>query len=389
VSDFGVSGNNRGGNPGFLYPNTEDGKDCGFSGTFAVGSSTDWVADGYGNSDDMDPHAWETEPDGYLTITEPGEYADSEGKAVYKASRLWEDGGEYFNEKYLVRQESFAWDNPEYEDFIIFRFWVTNMGSRKMEDVFLAYYWDYDIDGTSYQRNMADYDPVHNLGYMWDAFDDQNPYCGLQMLKPSQPFSFHYVDQEQLVYDPGDLPDRKFYEFMSKNEFTSTSTPMDCGIILSAGPYSMSPGDTVSVAFAFLAGDDLSDLEDNALAALDAIAELPESPGDDPIVRPKQYLLRPNFPNPFNQGTTIEFDLPSPSEVSVKIYDIQGRLVRILAENESYPFTSQDSPEYLEWNGKNQHGKKVASGLYLCHFSVKNKMTGETFSDTQKIVLIK
>lgn len=79
---------------------------------------------------------------------------------------------------------------------------------------------------------------------------------------------------------------------------------------------------------------------------------------------PNQYKLYNNYPNPFNPSTRIVFDIPRNEIVSLRIFDINGQLVRTLVD--------QDLPagkhERL-WDGKNDSGNFVASGIYIYRIS--------------------
>lgn len=82
---------------------------------------------------------------------------------------------------------------------------------------------------------------------------------------------------------------------------------------------------------------------------------------EDDIIVPSDYVLSPNYPNPFNPSTSFTFTLPIDKQVSVKIYDVAGRLVRTLVNNERYVAGTHQ----VTWDGRNQAGSQVASGTYL------------------------
>lgn len=69
-----------------------------------------------------------------------------------------------------------------------------------------------------------------------------------------------------------------------------------------------------------------------------------------------------NYPNPFNPFTTILFDVPSRSPVSLKIFDVSGRLVRVLINGKEYGVGRWEQ----KWDGTNEGGVRVQSGVYLC-----------------------
>lgn len=75
---------------------------------------------------------------------------------------------------------------------------------------------------------------------------------------------------------------------------------------------------------------------------------------------PNFFTLRQNYPNPFNLQTSISFYLPEKSEVNLAIYNILGQKVRTLVDGPMEP-----GSHTVIWNGKNESGSVVASGIYF------------------------
>jgi hypothetical protein len=73
------------------------------------------------------------------------------------------------------------------------------------------------------------------------------------------------------------------------------------------------------------------------------------------------FTLRWNYPNPFNSSTCIEFSLPDPSPVLLRIFDIHGGVVRVLANGRF-----EAGVHSATWDGRDMEGMEVASGVYLC-----------------------
>jgi hypothetical protein len=93
---------------------------------------------------------------------------------------------------------------------------------------------------------------------------------------------------------------------------------------------------------------------------------------------PAAYRLAQNYPNPFNPVTTIKFDIREKGQVSLKIYNVAGQLVRTLVEGEL------DAGSYAEdWKGLNDGGSKVASGVYFY------RLEAGTFESVKKMVLLR
>ncbi len=100
---------------------------------------------------------------------------------------------------------------------------------------------------------------------------------------------------------------------------------------------------------------------------------------DDPkSIRPVSVKLYPNYPNPFNPTTTIEYELELAGSVELVIYDIQGRKVRTLV-NSSQRAGSHKST----WDGRNEMGARVSSGVYVYSLKVNS------MAQTRKMILIK
>ena len=83
-----------------------------------------------------------------------------------------------------------------------------------------------------------------------------------------------------------------------------------------------------------------------------------------PVV-PKTTALLSNFPNPFNPETWIPYQLAKPAEVTLTIYDIRGRIVRTLRLGHQPAGFYQNRSKAAHWDGRNQLGEKVATGVYF------------------------
>jgi hypothetical protein len=91
---------------------------------------------------------------------------------------------------------------------------------------------------------------------------------------------------------------------------------------------------------------------------------------------PAEYRLYPNAPNPFHGATRVAFDLPEPGKVALRIYDLCGRLVRVLADD-WYPAGNHQ----VSWNTRDTAGAPVAGGIYFLH------LKAGSFHDTRRMYL--
>lgn len=93
---------------------------------------------------------------------------------------------------------------------------------------------------------------------------------------------------------------------------------------------------------------------------------------------PDSYSLDQNYPNPFNPETKIRYAIPQPGNVSIKIYRVDGELVKTLTEN----YKSAGSYE-ITWDGTNNFNQKVSSGVYFY------RLQSNDFSQVKKMILLK
>ena len=99
---------------------------------------------------------------------------------------------------------------------------------------------------------------------------------------------------------------------------------------------------------------------------------------DNKTYRPNDFQLSQNYPNPFNPSTKIRYYLPQASDVRLDIYNQQGELIRSLVNNR------QPSGEHIvNWDGRNNSGTRVASGIYYYSLRSKNSIL------TRPMILLK
>ena len=93
---------------------------------------------------------------------------------------------------------------------------------------------------------------------------------------------------------------------------------------------------------------------------------------------PKEFCLYPNYPNPFNPVTTISYDLPEDGFVELSVYNMRGEKITTLMQG------NQEAGSYrLNWDGINQNGDMVASGIYFLRIASGN------YFKTSKMVFIR
>ena len=98
---------------------------------------------------------------------------------------------------------------------------------------------------------------------------------------------------------------------------------------------------------------------------------------------PDTTALLPNYPNPFNPETWIPYHLATAANVTVTLHDVRGSVVRELALGHQSAGVYESRGRAAYWDGKNQIGEKVASGLYFY------TLTAGDFNATRKLLIAK
>jgi hypothetical protein len=105
----------------------------------------------------------------------------------------------------------------------------------------------------------------------------------------------------------------------------------------------------------------------------------PQPDNPEPPATPVQYGLKQNYPNPFNPSTEIRFNLAQSQNVELTIFDVKGKKVKTLHKG----FVDADSEASFVWNGTNENGKNVSSGIYFYKLVTSEK------TETKKMLLVK
>ena len=183
-----------------------------------------------------------------------------------------------------------------------------------------------------------------------------------------------------------DSLDLDFYITNTGGGVLAGSVVDTCGyfeVVSGGGPYSLASGDTAYVTMRFKPLADGSfectvetgdaacvDVFCRGVGELEGVGILAQEPG--------KLTLYQNFPNPFNPSTTIAFWLPQSENVNLRIYDVNGALIRTLADE-----VLDEGINRYPWDGRDSKGNVVSSGVYFYRLR-----TGASVL-TKKMVLLK
>ncbi|HID93187.1 MAG TPA: T9SS type A sorting domain-containing protein, partial [bacterium (Candidatus Stahlbacteria)] len=331
-------------------------------GTLIAGNSPNYVVDRIKDND------WRVSPGGRL-IMGRRMYSEQDGWATF------DDSNHPTPKGLTIVQDSWAWSNTPYNDFVIIRYTIKNKGVAPINGLYIGQYMDFDMDATHYESNWGAIDVGKNLAYMWWYI--LQPYVGVKLL--DGPVSnITIIHNPTYVYPDTGLADTTAFKFLSGEISLDLATAADdYSVMVAAGPFNLDVGDSTFVAFAVLGGDNLIDLKRNAIAAQEKYNQVVgiEEVASSSI---SSFTLFEAVPNPMGSKTTIGYQILEESKVTLGIYNICGQLVKTLVDAVQAP-----GHKSVIWNGENSKGYKVASGIYFYKLNV------DGYTATKKMIVVR
>tara|TARA_B100000678_G_scaffold194279_1_gene162686 strand:- start:285 stop:641 length:357 start_codon:yes stop_codon:yes gene_type:complete len=100
---------------------------------------------------------------------------------------------------------------------------------------------------------------------------------------------------------------------------------------------------------------------------------------------PEAFALNPVFPNPFNRSASIRYLLPMYTEIKLDVFDAKGVHIYRLFEGGKHA-----GVHTLSWDGKNNYGQDVSSGMYIILLEANNlQYNRHHYTETRKIIMVK
>jgi hypothetical protein len=100
--------------------------------------------------------------------------------------------------------------------------------------------------------------------------------------------------------------------------------------------------------------------------------------------QPQTFELFQNYPNPFNPSTSIRYQLPTKSRVTIRIYNMLGQLIQALVDDDVSP-----GIHTVVWNGRNNSGRPIATGVYFYELHAVAKDGSGAFQQTLKMLVLR
>lgn len=244
-----------------------------------------------------------------------------------------------------IVQSSFTWNDTESQGIQILEFKLMNNSQRLIDSCYIAFFADGDVGPVNvlnyHNYNSSDYYSGSRTGYIYNPVHAGSTPMGVSILNSVRPldslrFTYRW-------YEGGNSPSSDIgrYALMRAGGVNPSGFPYlaDVRFLLSFGPFTLKPyidpqPDTLNAAFALLSGNNLTELHNRALRAghlyRTTVLDVEERTQQLPTV----FSLEQNYPNPFNPSTSITFHIPRTALTCVVVYDVLGREVSRLVNEE-------------------------------------------------------
>ena len=365
IGRIGAADPNTGGTGiGLVY---KSGSSLLFEGALIAGTGADRIVNAargildYTNSQINDEDFTAAE-NGDVRVATPGQTLDQESSAIF------DDHTAAKPLNIRITQQTFASREQRYADIVLFRYTIHNLCAQPLENFHFGIFCDWDMDATSYATNVADFDASRRMGYAYDTGSGPKTHVGVVLLTAGG------ISYRAIMNDNADplnpswalhdgFTDAEKWQAISGGLVQIRVGPADISNVIASGPHSIAGNGDLILDFAFIAADDLAGLQADADSARTLWHDLFTTGVVSPpaTALPAQWALEANYPNPFNDGTTICYSLPAAAPVRLEIYDLAGRRIRELVDA-----TQPSGYHEIHWDGRDQLGRSAASGTYLC-----------------------
>jgi hypothetical protein len=303
---------------GFRYPKSAISS-LYFSSMMAGNSPTYVVDRFYGHPATSQNQDWQVVES--LRFVTPPIYGDEHLRSSYN------DAGHTTPQGLKVIQNSYSLADSRYDDFIVLTFDYQNTGTSTITGLYSGIIADFDIPPDSSNMDAAFTDATRRLVYMRRAAA-QVPTVGIKLLYPLSAANLTCVDHDLYVYPDTAMTEGMKYRILNGGiHLAQSNRTYDWSVAASAGPFDLTPSQHYQVAYAFVGGNSDAMLLANADSAqvwYDRLSGIVEE--NDVIIPGRSRAFDFSItPNPSNNPIRIAYNLLTPGNVTVGLYDITGQ----------------------------------------------------------------
>jgi len=273
-----------------------------------------------------------------------------------------------------VAQTVSLFDDEGLNSAAFIRYQIRNASLTDSRLLSPAVFLDFDFPNGEVDQEMIGFDQESGMVYYYNAAG--NSYVGMAFLSDDVYSFVHYNNPYSTRIG---LSEAQKYSVCFDGEIADLPTKRaDYATLLAAEPRDIEAGEEVEFAVVILWASSESELlsrYEDAWAKY--MAPTSADDYDDPIL-PTGFSLSQNYPNPFNPETTIEYTVSSAQRMTLEIFNTLGQRVDVLVDD--YVNAGSHS---VRWDGSDESGNKVASGVYFY------RLSGENFETTRKMLMLK
>jgi hypothetical protein len=260
-----------------------------------------------------------------------------------------------------IHQKAFAWSTAPFRKFVIVEYVIYNKGTSTLSNLYAGIGADWDIDGTTFKDNRAEFDATNKMGYCYYT-GTNGTYAGVKLLTKNAPVNQYAIDNGSgftgVDMSDGFSGDEKFTTLSTARTIAGQAgTGNDVLQVVSTGPFSVNSNDSIVIAFALIAGDDLSDMQSSAGNAQIKYDALYPNGINDAIAGVNNVRV---FPNPTAGTSNVQIDLENTSMVELALYNVLGEKLTTLTSEKL-----QNGIHQFSYDTNN-----LASGVYYYNLTV-------------------
>ncbi len=253
-------------------------------------------------------------------------------KAAFTARSEFNDEGNPDPLDLYIKHSQTAFSAAPDDKYTIAEYEIENKGTTVLSGLYAGLFVDWDID--PFGRDVAKFDAVNRMAYVSGKAGDTF-FGAVKLLNQDIAPAFYPMSDQisgDLLQTNGGFSIAEKYQSLSsgiKAFSLGEESPngYDVKYTIGYGPYTIPVNASIKIAFAFIGGDNLSDIQASARAAQIKYNSLMKTDQEIPA---DGFVLRQNYPNPGSDQTIIDFSISETAPTSIILYNIMGQSVRQL-----------------------------------------------------------
>ena len=310
------------------------------------------------------------EEETYMHIYSPGSISTEEGTVILNDSGADNPLG------IRINQKSYADASFETRNGLVFHYTIVNESGSDLSGLYAGLFFDWDI--VDPLVNSAHYNADYQMVYAQNLPENSTHLAGTMLLNLGLGANIDAMhDWSDDIYS---YSDETKWSHMTGGVNDESAFNVNVSTYTGIGPVDIAAGDSISFGIAAIAASSIYELEYVASEIRNFWdTHFPEELGNEnEATLPGVFALHQGYPNPFNPVTSIRYDIPEAANVQVSVYSLLGQKVKTLVNGAHQPGFYA-----VQWNGTNDQGNPVASGMYIC------RIHADQFNAVKKLILMK